>query len=342
MSVATGNPVFETVGGDASAATVTPTGRTTAGSLADLAAQVVTNTTDAGTAKANAASALNTANSAAAQATEALSQASQAITSSSANIAGGYAALDGSGNANVPGNMAVGASNSGARSFSIGHTGLKDWIRFQFYTGTGVAANPDFVFIGMNGTGNTDGTCALQGTAFQPLSSNTMTLGSSNNAWSGITSQTAVDVISDLNDKNIIGTLGNATYADVTAKLRVVWASISGVVYTLKSGQSGRQHIGVIAQYVAAAFKAEGLDAADFGVWCSTPKKQIVTKAVDGQKIMSIEPVYETDGKTQETQETIRYAELLSLGLFCEKLERADLEARVAALESKSTSSTAA
>ncbi|WP_158092946.1 hypothetical protein, partial [Acetobacter sp. DsW_059] len=61
----------------------------------------------------------------------------------------------------------------------------------------------------------------------------------------------------------------------------------------------------------------------------------------DGVTTTTEEPVYEADGKTQATQQTVRYEELLSLGIFCERLERADLAARVTALEAKSTAATA-
>ena len=174
-----------------------------------------------------------------------------------------------------------------------------------------------------------------------PNTANATALGSANNYWSGIVSESAVQVISDENDKTIVGTIGSTDYAAETTKLRAAWAAISGVVYTLNSSTNKRKHIGVIAQTVQSAFTAQGLDPSDYGLWCSTPKTKQVESTVDGKTVYTTEPVYEADGKTQATQQTIRYEELLSLGVFCERLERVDLAARVTALEAKSTAATA-
>ncbi|KXV33113.1 hypothetical protein AD940_14320 [Gluconobacter thailandicus] len=180
---------------------------------------------------------------------------------------------------------------------------------------------------------------AVDAAALHPNTNGATSLGTAGNAWSAIVSQTALQVISDLNDKVLVGTIGDSAYTDTTTKLRAVWADIQGIVYTLKDGQSGRQHVGVIAQYVEAAFTKQGLNADDFGVWCSTPKTQVVTQVIDGKNVTTVEPVYEADGKTQATQQTVRYEELLCLGLFCERIERAEslaaLTARVTALEAK-------
>ncbi|OUJ08047.1 tail fiber domain-containing protein, partial [Acetobacter sp. DsW_059] len=121
--------------------------------------------------------------------------------------------------------------------------------------------------------------------------------------FSGAVLQSAVQVVSDANDKTIIGTIGTSDFTAETTKLRAAWAAISGVVYTLNfsTNATKRNHIGVIAQTVQAAFTAQGLDPSDYGLWCSTPKTKAVTSTVDGVTTTTEEPVYEADGKTQAT-----------------------------------------
>ncbi|MBS1056105.1 tail fiber domain-containing protein [Gluconobacter kondonii] len=311
---------------DLSGCTVTATGGATAQTLADLGKAV----SDAGTAAATATSDASSAIESVADVTK---TANSALQPSQAGVAGGYVAIATDSSVTIPAPATGGNSN-----LYIGDKGdqSEGWGYAYFKVGLGTAPMVLNGFApGTFGTSTSEGGGLMIAGSFLPSQGlGASTLGNASAYWNGITSQTAVDVVSDLNDKTVVGELGSTSYTDLTTKLRAVWATISGYVYTLKSGASGRQHVGVIAQYVAAAFQAQGLNAADFGLWCSTPKTT-TTKNADGT--VTITPVYEADGKTQATQETIRYAELLSLGLFCEKLERADLTTRITALEAKAS-----
>lgn len=335
MSLANGNPVFQSVGGDASAATVTYTasGATVATTMALSAMGVLLASTVA--TSSSAAEVANEAKAAVSGFNDALTQATaKSVQTSQIGVANGVVGID-SGNG-------VTINPVGGDSYlNMGKKGSGGKGSIQFYTGSSANGSPDVGLYAQWGSGKFDGIFYFQAAQVVPSTTNATALGTSSNAWSGIVSQTAVQVISDANDKTIVGTIGDSAYADVTTKLRAVWADISGVVFTLNAGQSNRQHIGVIAQTVQAAFQKQGLDAANFGVWCSEPKTQIVRKVVDNETVETIEPVYEADGTTQATQQTIRYEELLSLGLFCERLDHADLVTRVAALEAKASTAAA-
>lgn len=334
MSLANGNPVFQTVGGDASAATVTytATGATVATTMA-LSAMGVLLASAADT-SSSAAEVANEAKSAVSGFNDALTKATEgAVQTSKIGVAGGVVGIDSGGGVNL-------TSITGDTTYvNLGQIGVSNMVRLQFYSGAASGVGSGIVAWG--GTGNIDGSLSIIGSALIPDTPNKTNLGTSGNAWASIVSQTAVQVISDANDKTIVGTIGDSAYADVTTKLRAVWADISGVVFTLNAGQSNRQHIGVIAQTVQAAFQKQGLDAANFGVWCSEPKTKAVQTVVGGKTVTTIEPVYESDGTTQATQQTIRYEELLCLGLFCERLDHADLVTRVAALEAKASTAAA-
>ncbi|GAP24034.1 hypothetical protein GLF_0916 [Gluconobacter frateurii NBRC 101659] len=342
MSLSDGNPTtFGKVGadtfvrGDASALTVLDPGSSTpaAGIRLDaLAGQTRQAASDASDAKTSASEAVSAVKSAG---TEVDTKLENYLPKSAVSSNGGVVGIDDGGGILL--NTVTGAITY----IHAGKPGGSDQTTVQFYSGSneGTAAT----LTAWGGTGNTDGNLAVGGSALHPQANNVTSLGTSNNAWSGIVSQTAPQVVSDANDKTIVGTLGDSGYVDITGKLRAAWAAISGVVYTLKNGASDRRHIGVIAQAVQAAFTAQGLDPAEYGLWCSEPRTQIVTaKNEDGSTTTTVQPVYEADGKTQATQQTLRYEELLSLGLFCERLEWADLTARIAALEAKAASPAAA
>lgn len=354
MSTATGTPVFVTVGGDASEATATytPSGATTSTTvtLGDLAASVASNTTAVAAATSNASAAVTTANSAQSAATTANTTAASALTVANAAIPntaiGKQNGVVGMNSASVIQGIygiVLGTNATGAWSNSLGNQSAASEGIYNFYYTNGTIT-PDATLEVSGGAAGQQNSAIFQVGASEliPLTSRYTALGNSNNYWSGIVSESAVQVISDSNDKTIIGTIGASDYTAETTKLRAAWAAISGVVYTLNTSTNKRNHIGVIAQTVQSAFTAQGLDPSDYGLWCSTPKTKQVESTVDGKTVYTTEPVYEADGKTQATQQTIRYEELLSLGIFCERLERADLAARVTALEAKSTPSTTA
>lgn len=345
MSTATGTPVFVSVGGDASNATATYTASgattTTTVTLGNLAETVAENTTAAATANTTATAAQSTANSASTTAASALSVANAAIPQTDIGATSGVVGIDSQSRASIPNGAQFGASATNAIAIQFGNSTNAIGSVYQWYYVNGTSnADIGIQFTGGSTTDGGQGSIAYSAIQLAPASANVTALGTASAPWSGVVSQTAVQVVSDANDKTVVGTIGASDYTAETTKLRAAWAAISGVVYTLNTSTNKRNHIGVIAQTVQSAFTAQGLDPSDYGLWCSTPKTKQVESTVDGKTVYTTEPVYESDGKTQATQQTIRYEELLSLGIFCERLERADLAARVTVLESKTTTTT--
>jgi hypothetical protein len=86
-------------------------------------------------------------------------------------------------------------------------------------------------------------------------------LGQSANRWSVVYANTGTISTSDRNEKEEIEDLSEA-------ELRVATA-IKGLIKKFKFKGRVRKHIGVIAQDVEAAFTAEGLNASEYGLFCS-------------------------------------------------------------------------
>ena len=96
---------------------------------------------------------------------------------------------------------------------------------------------------------------------FEPNADNAQPLGSASKRWSVVYSVTATINTSDRNLKEEIEELSDA-------ELRVAQAC-KGLVRRFKFKGGTRKHIGVIAQDVRDAFSVEGLDAHEYGLFCS-------------------------------------------------------------------------
>jgi len=109
---------------------------------------------------------------------------------------------------------------------------------------------------------------ALSASQFVPSPDNTLTLGSAGLRWTTVYATTGTINTSDRNDKQQI--------ADLTAAEKAVGQALKGMMKTFKfneavltKGPNARIHFGVIAQDVKAAFEAQGLNAENYGVFCS-------------------------------------------------------------------------
>ena len=99
------------------------------------------------------------------------------------------------------------------------------------------------------------------GSAFTPGIDNKTSCGASSNRWSEVFAGTGSINTSDRDLKEDIQELSEA-------ELRVAQAC-KGLVRRFKFKGGTRKHIGVIAQDVRDAFSAEGLDAHEYGLFCS-------------------------------------------------------------------------
>jgi hypothetical protein len=97
--------------------------------------------------------------------------------------------------------------------------------------------------------------------AWEPNADNAQNLGSSSNRWDNVYATNGTIQVSDRNEKEEIEDLSEA-------ELRVATA-IKGLIKKFKFKGRVRKHIGVIAQDVEAAFTAEGLNASEYGLFCS-------------------------------------------------------------------------
>ena len=111
-------------------------------------------------------------------------------------------------------------------------------------------------------------TLALSSSNLQPGVDNTTALGSGSLRWTTVYAVTGTINTSDRNDKQQI--------ADLTVAEKAVGQALKGMMKTFKfndavqkKGADARIHFGVIAQDVQAAFQAQGLDADNYGVFCS-------------------------------------------------------------------------
>ena len=154
---------------------------------------------------------------------------------------------------------------------------------------------------------------------------------------------------SDANEKQQVASL---TSTEMTAA-----KAISKLFKTFKwndavaaKGDAARTHAGVIAQNVQQAMTDAGLDAADYGFWCSDTWWETSTEvpAVEADEENGIEAqeaytridTYDTEdaapeGATQRTRLGVRYPELLAFIGAATEQRLANIETRLAALEAE-------
>jgi hypothetical protein len=155
---------------------------------------------------------------------------------------------------------------------------------------------------------------------------------------------------SDQNEKQDIASL---TTAEITAAkaLSKLFKTFKWKDKVATKGDAARTHTGHIAQEVQAAMTDAGLDASNYAFWCSDTWWEASTEvaAVEADEEAGIEAqdaytridTYHTadeapEGATQRTRLGIRYAELMAFVGAATEQRLADIETRLAALESGS------
>lgn len=122
------------------------------------------------------------------------------------------------------------------------------------------------------GTTFTTPACVFITTAIYPGADNTSSCGTSGNRWSVVYAATGTINTSDANQKQQIRFLTDAEKA-VASRLKSLIKAFKFNDAVAKKGDAARIHVGVLAQDVRAAFEAEGLDATQYGVFCSDTTK---------------------------------------------------------------------
>jgi hypothetical protein len=142
---------------------------------------------------------------------------------------------------------------------------------------------------------------------FRPTTDNTANLGGTSNRWATVYAGTATINTSDAREKQQI--------RDVNVAERAVAVRVKGLLRAFKfndavetKGNGARIHFGVIAQDIANAFAAEGLNAEDYALFCFDQwEEQPEILGDDGVLISSYIPAGNRYG--------IRYEELLAFVL---------------------------
>jgi hypothetical protein len=142
-------------------------------------------------------------------------------------------------------------------------------------------------YLGINGTAE----YIWSSTVFRPNGDNVASLGAVGDRWSVVYAATGSINTSDRNEKQNIESLSEAeTRVAVAAKgllKKFRWKSA-----VEEKGDEARVHFGIIAQDLQDAFAAEGLDASDYGMWCSD--------------------TWTDDDGVEQTRLGVRYSELLA------------------------------
>jgi hypothetical protein len=122
--------------------------------------------------------------------------------------------------------------------------------------------------------------------SFSSSIDNTMSCGTSGFRWTVVYATTGTINTSDATQKEQV--------ADLTAAELAVARRIKGLFKTFKfkdavaaKGAGARKHIGVMAQDVQAAFAAEGLNANDYGVFCSDTVDDVTTLGVRYEELLA-------------------------------------------------------
>ena len=162
---------------------------------------------------------------------------------------------------------------------------------------------------------------------------------------------------SDQTEKQDIASL-TATEMLVAKRISALFKNYRWIDKVTVEGDDARTHSGVIAQDVQAAFTAEGLDASNYGLFCSDtwwehgvaiPAVEAAAEVTDEDGNVTTEAVEAKDaytridhyhveseapeGSTERTRLGIRYPELLSFVAAYNEQRFASIEARLAALE---------
>jgi hypothetical protein len=164
---------------------------------------------------------------------------------------------------------------------------------------------------------------------FYPSADNARTLGKASNRWSTVYAGNGTINTSDANEKQQIRDLSNIEKT-VALELKSKVKAFKFNEAVQKKGDGARIHFGVIAQEIEQTFQAHGLNASEYGLFCSDTwwermedEEQIYFDgefdATTGQEIkktrmVNVRKTYpdSVEGGVQKTLRGIRYEELLA------------------------------
>jgi hypothetical protein len=159
-----------------------------------------------------------------------------------------------------------------------------------------------------------------QANAYLPGADNTLSLGTGGNRWSVVYAGTGTINTSDAREKQQGRSLSDAEKA-AAAKAKGLLKAFKFNDAVEVKGDDARIHFGIYAQELAEAFAEEGLDAADYGMFCydewndeyENVTEMVVTVGEDGKETVQAQPTGERKLVRQAGDRYgIRYEELLA------------------------------
>jgi hypothetical protein len=203
------------------------------------------------------------------------------------------------GNGNVPGASELGFGTNGAGS------------RLNYNVATG--GEHDF-------TVNGNVCIAITNSLLAPVPDNTLTLGTASLRWTTVYATTALINTSDARTKQQIQDLTTAEQA-VAKRIKGLFKSFKFNDAVEAKGDGARIHVGVVAQDVANAFTAEGLDPNKYALFCHDTWEDKFEDIYEDQEVTNADGVTETVSVNTGRQKQIlvagdrfgiRYEELLA------------------------------
>jgi hypothetical protein len=149
---------------------------------------------------------------------------------------------------------------------------------------------------------------SFDGAEFFPTTDNAVSCGFSSLRWSVVYAATALINTSDRNLKQDIAELDDSEKR-VAIAIKSLIKKYRFKDSVAEKGDNARIHVGAIAQEVASAFEAEGLDPTRYGLFCSDTWYE-----VDGKKLNPGGEFYKSTDESvvAVTQLGLRYEELLA------------------------------
>lgn len=152
-----------------------------------------------------------------------------------------------------------------------------------------------------DGSIKVSGASVLAGGA-EPLTDNTATIGNASKRFNAIWAATGTINTSDRNAKKDVRPLDDTE--------RAVGRRLRELVRVFRFNDGNRLHAGLIAQDVAQAFVDEGLDPAEYAMWCEDEIFDEKREAVGTEMV----DVIGEDGETTQAERTIYQVTKTSLG----------------------------
>lgn len=132
--------------------------------------------------------------------------------------------------------------------------------------GSSANDSPNRIQFGVENSGSTYSSIQFAEKSFVPIQNNEIALGRASGLWTELFAGTGMINTSDQRVKSSVASASD-TLLDAVGAVPIHTFQFTDAVEK-KGSDAARFHVGVIAQEVASAFQAQGLDAARYGLFC--------------------------------------------------------------------------